>query len=132
MNGNGGQRAYQILADPYGAKTLENYLNPAAFVLPEGIVPSRSSLPGIVSGHRWRATYSGIPPDGVTWHASFKPGFESKLPGTAAILLSHRYPGGDGWQSLPAWLPQEHTVWRMDAFWVLPAPATIAPVPVLR
>ena len=104
----------------------------AAFVLPEGIVPSRSSLPGIVSGHRWRATYSGIPPDGVTWHASFKPGFESKLPGTAAILLSHRYPGGDGWQSLPAWLPQEHTVWRMDVFWVLAAPATIAPVPILR
>jgi len=102
------------------------------FVLPEGVAPSRSSLPGLVSGHRWHATYFGIPAEGVTWHASFKAGTESALPATAAVLWSQRFPGGGGWQSLPAWLPQKHTVWQMDLFWVLPAPAPMAPVPVLR
>ena len=32
--GIAGQRANQVLDDPYGAKTLENYLNPAAFAQP--------------------------------------------------------------------------------------------------
>jgi hypothetical protein len=103
-----------------------------AFVLPEGVVPSRSSLPGIVARRRWRATYIAIPTDGVTWRASFKPGMETRLPATAALLRSQRFPGGGGWQSLPAWLPQEHTVWSMDVFWSLPVPAPIPPVPALR
>lgn len=93
----------------------------AAFVLPEGVTPSRSNFPGVVAGHRWRATYVGIPADGVTWQASFKAGVESRLASTIAVIGSSRFPGGSGWQSLPAWLPQEHAVWHLDVIWALPA-----------
>ena len=99
----------------------------AAFVLPEGVVPSRSNLPGIVVRGRWRAAYVGVPPEGVTWRAAFKTGAESRLPATVAVIWSARIPGGGGWQSLPAWLPQEHVVWDVNAAWVLAPAAVIAP-----
>jgi hypothetical protein len=34
LTGQGGQLASQVLADPYGDKTLDHYLNPAAFTQP--------------------------------------------------------------------------------------------------
>jgi hypothetical protein len=34
LSGIANQRVNQILASPYGAKTVKNYLNPAAFALP--------------------------------------------------------------------------------------------------
>lgn len=92
----------------------------AIFVLPEGVVPARSNLPGIVSrGNRWRAVYAGVPAEGVTWRASFKAGLENKLPGARGVILSSRFPGGAGWQSLPAWLPQQNAVWDLDVAWIL-------------
>jgi hypothetical protein len=104
----------------------------AIFTLPEGVVPQRTSLPGLVARGRWRAVYIGVPADGVTWRASFKTGVESKLPATIGTVLSSRFPGGAGWQSLPAWLPQEHVVWDLDMAWILPTPPVIAPVPGIR
>jgi hypothetical protein len=91
----------------------------AAFVLPEGVTPARSNWPGIVSRGRWRAAFVGIPAEGITWQASFKPGLEEKLSRTNAVVTSSRFPGGAGWQSLPAWLPQDRTVWDMDLTWIL-------------
>lgn len=102
------------------------------FVAPDQVLPARSNLPGIVQRGRWRAVYAGVPPDGVTWRASFKTGVESALPSTVAVIVSPRFPGGTGWQSLPSWLPQQTTVWRMETMWVLKPPVTIAPVPPLR
>lgn len=104
----------------------------AAFTLPEGVAPSRSSLPGIVTRGRWRAVYFGVPAAGITWRASFKSGVESRLPLTRGVIWSSRFPGGTGWQSLPAWLPQERVVWNMDLAWILAPPAVIPPVPPLR
>ena len=104
----------------------------AVFVLPAGITPARSNFPGLVTRGRWRLVYAGVPPDGVTWRASFKPGLEARLPLTRALAVSSRFPGGDGWQSLPAWLPQQNAVWDLDVIWVLPAAAPIAPVAPLR
>ena len=104
----------------------------AIFVLPEGLTPARSNYPGVVTRDRWRLVYIGVPPDGVTWRASFKSGVEPRLPDTRGVVISARYPGGAGWQSLPAWLPQQNTVWDLDAVWVLAAAAPIAPVPPLR
>jgi len=101
------------------------------FVLPEGVTPARSNFPGVVSARRWRATYAAIPSQGVTWEAAFKSGIESQLPGALALVISSRFPGGGGWQSLPSWLPQEHVVWRQDVIWALPAPPPIPPVPSL-
>jgi hypothetical protein len=104
----------------------------AAFVLPERVVPSRSNLPGTVVRGRWRAAYIAVPADGVTWRAAFKTGVESRLPATQAVIWSARVPGGSGWQSLPAWLPQEHAVWDVNVAWILAPPAVIAPVAPLR
>ena len=81
--------------------------------------PSRSNFPGVVRGGRWRAVYTALPPEGVTWEASFKTGAESALNATRAIVISSRFPGGSGWQSLPSWLPQEHAVWHAELMWVL-------------
>jgi Peptidase family M28 len=99
----------------------------AIFVSPENVAPSRSSLPGIVRRGRWTATYVAIPPDGVTWRASFKSGTESALPSTTAVILSPRFPAGTGWQSLPAWLPQQNTVWHLETMWAMKPPVTVAP-----
>ena len=103
-----------------------------AFLAPEQLTPARSNLPGIVLRGRWRALYTAIPADGVTWRASFKSGSEAKLPSATAIVIAQRFPGGSGWQSLPAWLPQEHAVWHLDVMWALRPPPVIAPVPPLR
>ena len=99
----------------------------ATFVLPEGLQPSRTNLPGVVVRGRWRAAYISVPAEGVTWRASFKTGSESRLPATHAVIWSTRFPGGSGWQSLPAWLPQEHVVWDVSLNWVLAPAAVIAP-----
>jgi len=104
----------------------------AVFVLPDGIVPSRSKLPGLVVRGRWRAGFAGVPPEGITWHASFKAGFENRLPGTRGMIMSSRFPGGAGWQSLPGWLPQQNTVWHIDLAWILAPPAIVPPVPQIR
>jgi hypothetical protein len=104
----------------------------AAFVLPEGVLPSRSNLPGVVTRGRWRAVFVGVPPEGATWRASFRSGVENKLPLARGLLLSSRFPGGGGWQSLPAWLPQENTVWDMDVTWILAPTDVIPPVPPIR
>jgi len=71
-----------------------------------------------------------LPAEGVTWRAAFGAGLEGRLDQVRAAVTSARFPGGDGWQSLPAWLPQEHAVWEVRVRWVLERP--IAPVPPLR
>jgi Peptidase family M28 len=104
----------------------------AAFVLPQGIEPARSNLPGVLSRGRWQAAFISIPPEGITWRASFPRGKEPLLSATRATVMSARFPGGEGWQGLPAWLPQEHAVWNLTVTWILEPPTPIAPVPPLR
>jgi hypothetical protein len=101
------------------------------FVLPEGVTPARSSLPGIVRNGRWMATYIAVPTDGIAWNASFRKGAEQALPDIRVAISSSRLPGGSGWQRLPGWLPQDAAVWSANATWVIPA-QVIAPVPPLR
>ena len=103
-----------------------------SFVLPAGVQPARSNLPGRVVRGRWRATFVAVPAEGVTWRASFGKGKDANLADTRAVMYSSRFPGGGGWQSLPRWLPQEHTVWSLTIAWVLAPPAVIAPVAPLR
>jgi hypothetical protein len=103
----------------------------AVFVLPRGVQPARTNLPGRVVSQQWQAVFVAMPAEGVTWRASFAKGKEPQLADTRAIVISHRFPGGSGWQSLPPWLPQERAVWTLAVAWAL-APAAIAPVPPLR
>ena len=107
----------------------------AVFVLPEGITPARSNFPGVVVRGRWRVVYIGVPPEGVTWRASFKAGLGVAAAGHArrrrVAALSRRR---SGWQS-PARLAAaaEHGRGTLDVAWDPAAPpAPIAPVPPLR
>ena len=103
------------------------------FVLPAGITPARSSLPGALRLGRWAATFVAVPAEGLAWEASLRTP-PSSLQDVRVAVTSSRFPGGTGWQSLPAWLPQGAAVWSSSATWVLPAgrPGAIAPVPPLR
>ena len=103
------------------------------FILPEGVIPARSSLPGIIRLGRWTATFVAVPAEGIAWHASFRTP-PAVLQNLRIAVSSSRFPGGTGWQGLPAWLPQDTAVWSSNATWVLPPQVipAIAPVPPLR
>ena len=103
-----------------------------AFVLPDGVMPARSSLPGVRRLGRWTAIYIAPPAEGVAFRASFTGVSEERLRQTRVTVSSSRLPGGSGWQSLPAWLPQDRTVWTARATWVLPNPVPFEPIPPLR
>ena len=104
------------------------------FLLPPGLKPARSNIPGITRRGRWAATYVAVPAEGVTLRASFAKVPDETLQQTEVVVTTERFPQGLGWQSLPAWLPQERTVWAARASWIvrLPGWAGIAPVPSLR
>ena len=105
-----------------------------AFVLPDGLTPARSNLPGVRRSGRWTAVYAAVPADGVTFEASFRDAAPERLRDTRVAVTVHGFPGGSGWQRLPGWLPQERTVWSATSTWVVPAATGtgIAPVPPLR
>ena len=102
------------------------------FLLPQGATPARSSIPGTARARRWTAIYVAPPPDGIAFRASFTGVTAERLRETQVAVTSARLPGGDGWQRLPAWLPQDRLVWTARATWVLPHPAALEPVPPLR
>jgi hypothetical protein len=104
------------------------------FVLPPGVVPARSNFPGRRRLGRWTATFVAPPEEGIAWQASFHDVLREQLDQSRVTVVSSRLPGGNGWQSLPSWLPQETAVWSASATWVVPATSgpAIAPVPPLR
>jgi Peptidase family M28 len=97
------------------------------FAAPPGVTPARSNLPGVARLGRWRATYFAPRPDGVVWRAAFAGADAAALGGVRVVVTTGRFPGGSGWQQLPAWLPQERTVWTGTAMWVLTPPAGVTP-----
>lgn len=105
-----------------------------SFVLPPGIVPARSNLPGVLRSGRWTATFVAPPPEGIAWEASFSAATPQQLAATRVALTASGVPGGAGWQRLPPWLPQERMVWTAWSTWVLDPsmPPPIEPVPPLR
>ena len=105
-----------------------------SFVLPAGVTPARSSLPGVARLGRWTATYVAPPPEGIGWEASFRGATADQLRETRIAITSAGLPGGGGPQRLPAWLPETAAVWSASVTWVVPASTApaIAPVPPLR
>ena len=114
--------------------TLEGSL--VTFVLPAGVVPTRSNLPGRLRDGRWVAAYAAPPPEGVTLRASF-----SRYPPNAAegirVVVRMPWRMAEGSEPpptgrqvrLPGWIPQERAVWTGGATWVLPLPlATASPL----
>jgi hypothetical protein len=105
-----------------------------AFVLPPGIVPARSNLPGVIRSGRWTATFVAPPPEGIAWQASFAAVTAPQLKDLRVAVTASGIPGGTGWQRLPAWLPQERMVWTVWSTWALDpsVPPPLEPVPPLR
>jgi Peptidase family M28 len=91
-----------------------------SFALPPGVIPARHNLPGIVRLASWTATFVAVPADGVLFRAAFNTADPARVGTPLVLATSARLPGGDGWQSLPSWLPQERTVWTATATWALP------------
>lgn len=105
-----------------------------SIVLPTGLRPARSNLPGVERGGRWTATYVGMPQAGTAWHASFAGVTEDVLRQIRISVTASGLPGGEGWQRLPPWLPQTSTAWTAWTVWVLDpsASAPLEPVAPLR
>ena len=103
-----------------------------SFVLPAGLEPARSTLPGTLRLGRWTATYIAPPADGLAFRASFNQIAPERLRGFRVLVSTAGGPGGQGWE-LPQWLPRERTAWQSEATWILdPLSLPIAPVPPLR
>jgi hypothetical protein len=104
-----------------------------SFVLPSGLAPARSNLPGVMRRGRWTATFVAVPAEGVAWQASFSKASEAQTNAVRVVVTSSGLPGAPGWQRLPPWLPQDHAVWNAWFTWILdPSAPPIEPVPPLR
>jgi hypothetical protein len=105
-----------------------------SFVLPQGVTPARSSLPGVLRLGRWTATYIAPSEDGILWRAGFGPAAAARLQDIRVVVTDSGFPDGSGWQRLPGWIPQDRAVWTASATWVIraDAPRPIEPVPALR
>jgi hypothetical protein len=103
-----------------------------AFVLPEGLTPARSNLPGVTRLNRWTATYRAAPAEGVLLRASFSDVDPDRLRDVHVVVTRGGVPGGSGWQRLPDWLPLERSTWSVVSAWTVPAASPpIDPVPPL-
>lgn len=105
-----------------------------SFVLPAGVTPARSTLPGALRLGRWTATFIAPPDDGVLWRASFGTPAAPRANDLHVVVTEAGFADGSGPQRLPGWLPQERTVWTAAATWVVrPAAApALAPAGPLR
>jgi hypothetical protein len=92
-----------------------------SLVLPAGLRPARSSLPGAPRLGRWTATVIAPLPEGVSWRASFAAVDANRVADVLVAVTESGFPGGTGWQRLPPWLPQERAVWTAAATWVVAA-----------
>jgi hypothetical protein len=99
-----------------------------SFRLPRGLTPARHNLPGAQRLGLWTATFVAPPAEGIVFRASFNVEEAARLPETTVIVSSARFPGGQGWQGLPAWLPQQHAVWTGTASWAVRPIAPAAPL----
>ena len=105
-----------------------------SFVLPSGLSPSRSNFPGALRLGQWVATFVAPPAEGIAWRATFTAADTPRLADVRVVVTDSGFPGGIGWQRLPAWLPQDRAVWTATATWVLPLPPEggVEPAAALR
>jgi hypothetical protein len=88
-------------------------------MLPEGVTPLRSSLPGIVRGGAWRASYAAAPgPVAIT--LTLPAAHAGRLGAIRAGLIARALPGGAGPYGLPPWLGQQRTVWHARSIYLRP------------
>jgi hypothetical protein len=106
-----------------------------SFVLPAGLEPARSNLPGVTRLGHWTATYRAPTPEGLMFRASFgrqTPEGAARLRELRVVATAAGSADGAIWEA-PAWLPSSRTAWTVEAFWIVaPFALPIAPVPPLR
>jgi hypothetical protein len=96
-----------------------------AFLLPWGVTPVESSLPGAVTDGRWRAVMMPAPASGITLRVRLSQDSLSRISDARVVALVNGVPGGVGWQRLPPWLPQDAIVWSAESCFVLPWPTPV-------
>lgn len=82
-----------------------------AFVLPEAVVPTRSSLAGRTRFGRWQAWHANLPRDGLTWRATVPASQADRLASAEVWVTGSRLPGSVPGSVLPAWLSTPRTAW---------------------
>jgi hypothetical protein len=103
-----------------------------AFVLPPGLEPARSNLPGVTRRDHWTATYRAPTPEGLVFRASFGRVDTNRLRELRVVATAEGSADGAIWE-VPPWLPSSRTAWTVDACWIVaPFALPIAPVPPLR
>ena len=117
---SGDQLDLEIAAQPRDPGSL------IVFALPPDVVPLWASLAGTQqSAGWWLAKFRGAPLEGVTFRATLPSAARATLGAGAVIFETSVLPDGEGWQHLPPWLPQEHTVWSATAISVVPLSAVL-------
>jgi hypothetical protein len=100
-----------------------------AFLLPWGVTPVESNLPGSMTDGRWVAAVIPAPAGGATLRVRLTQSSLSTMFDARVAAIVYGVPGGVGWQRLPPWLPQDTVVWRAESYFVLPWPTpTLPPV----
>jgi hypothetical protein len=96
-------------------------------LLPAGVRPVRSSLPGVMRHGTWRASYVAAPgPLQVT--LTLPPGQAGRLGDVRAGLIVRSLPGGLGPYGLPPWLGRQRTAWHAVSLYLRPV-RWLAPAP---
>jgi hypothetical protein len=104
-----------------------------AFVLPESIVPTRSTLTGRTRDGRWQARHTTMSREGITWRATVPASQADRLASTEVWMGRLRLPGAEGNERVPAWLRAPHTAWMTEHVVMLPLTfneSTEAPAPM--
>ena len=98
-----------------------------SFLLPAGVTPARSSLPGAMRLGRWTATFVAPLADGIVWRATFAAKDAGRLREIRIAVTDFGFADAPGWQRLPPWLPQDRAVWTVNATWIVPPDAPRPP-----
>jgi hypothetical protein len=85
--------------------------NTVAFVLPEAVVPTRTTLAGRTRAGRWQAWHTTVPVEGLTWRATIPAGQLDALERVEVWVAGLPLPGASQGQRVPDWLQAPHTAW---------------------
>jgi Peptidase family M28 len=88
----------------------------AAIVMPDGVRPTDSNLPGIVRRGRWMVRFAGLPAEGFAWTARLPDG--RRAGGLKVVIVRHGLPGAAA-GAVPAWLTADRSVWETSSMWIV-------------
>jgi hypothetical protein len=93
----------------------------ARIVLPPGVTPVASSLPGAVNHDRWIATALALPPGTDDVQMTFDGTQPAALQATVVLILVPSVPVGSQNGAMPSWPPSGPATWQQRSMFILPA-----------